>query len=81
VGGLASLVWTTFFNPTMNREALLNELKRLKLYGYFVPAESIQLANEIDLASVQEMHITAAAMLVVQLASKSSVAKHSLRES
>mgnify|MGYP006949136069 CR=1 FL=1 len=78
---LASLVLTTFFNPTMNREALLNELKRLKLYGYFVPAESIQLANEIDLESVQEMHITAAAMLVVQLASKSSAAKHSLRES
>jgi hypothetical protein len=65
----------------MNREALLNELKRLKLYGYVVPAESIQLANEIDLASVQEMNITAAAMLVVQLASKSSAAKHSLRES
>ena len=81
MGGLASLVWTTFFNPTMNREALLNELKRLKLYGYFVPAESIQLANEIDLASVQEMNITAAAMLVVQLVSKSSAAKHSLRES
>ena len=81
MGALASLVWTTFFNPTMNREALLNELKRLKLYGYFVPAESIQLANEIDLASVQEMHITSAAMLVVQLASKSSAAKHSLRES
>ena len=78
---LASLFWTTFFNPTMNREALLNELKRLKLYGYFVPAESIQLANEMDLSTVQEMHITAAAMLVVQLASKSSVAKHSLRES
>jgi hypothetical protein len=56
-------------------------LKRLKLYGYFVPAESIQLANEIDLASVQEMHITAAAMLVVQLASECSAAKHSLRES
>jgi hypothetical protein len=68
-------------NREMNREALLNELKRLKLYGYFVPAESIQLANVIDLASVQEMHITAAAMLVVQLASKSSAAKHSLRES
>lgn len=65
----------------MNREALLNELKRLKLYGYFVPAESIQLANEMDLSTVQEMHITAAAMLVVQLASKSSVAKHSLTES
>lgn len=65
----------------MNREALLNELKRLKLYGYFVPAESIQLANVIDLVSVQEMHITAAAMLVVQLASKSSAVKHSLRES
>ena len=65
----------------MNREALLNELKRLKLYGYFVPAESIQLANEMDLSTVQEMHITAAAMLVVQLASKSSVAKHSLRKS
>jgi hypothetical protein len=81
VRALASLALTTFFNPTMNREALLNELKRLKLYGYFVPAESIQLANEIDLESVQEMHITAAAMLVVQLASKSSAAKHSLRES
>lgn len=65
----------------MNREALLNELKRLKLYGYFVPAESIQLANEMDLSTVQEMHITAVAMLVVQLASKSSVAKHSLTES
>ena len=50
MGALASLVWTTFFNPTMNREALVNELKRLKLYGYFVPAESIQRANEIDLA-------------------------------
>ena len=54
----------------MSREELLNELKRLKLYGYFIPAESIELANEIDLTSVQEMHITAAAMLVVQLASK-----------
>ena len=78
---LASLFRTSFFNPTMNREALVNELKRLKLYGYFVPAESIQLANEIDLATVQEMHITAAAMLVVQLASKSSAAKHSFKES
>ncbi len=54
----------------MSREELLNELKRLKLYGYFVPTESIELANEIDLTSVQELHVTAAAMLVVQLASK-----------
>jgi hypothetical protein len=56
----------------MSREELLNELKRLKLYGYFVPTESIELANEIDLTSVQEMHITAAAMLVVQLATKTT---------
>lgn len=54
----------------MSREELLNELKRLKLFGYFVPTESIELANEIDLTSVQELHVTAAAMLVVQLASK-----------
>lgn len=64
----------------MNREALLNELKRLKHYGYFVPEESIQLANEIDLISIQEMHITAAAMLIVQLASEQSKAKHSFKE-
>lgn len=54
----------------MTRESLLLELQRLKMYGYFVPEEALQLANEIDLTSVQNMEITAAAMLVAQLAGK-----------
>ncbi len=54
----------------MKRENLIKELLRLKLYGYYVPDESIELANEIDLASVQELQVTAAAMLIVQLSKK-----------
>ena len=61
----------------MTRESLIIELQRLKLYGYFVPEEAFQLAIEIDLTSVKDMQLNAAAIYITQLASKNMKAKKS----
>ncbi len=52
----------------MQRDDLINELRRLEKYGFYVIPEAIALAEQIDLAPLSSLPVSAAALAVSQQA-------------
>lgn len=52
----------------MLRNELINELRRLERYGFYVIPEAISLAEHIDLESLSDLPLSAAALAVSQRA-------------
>ncbi len=52
----------------MERDELISELRRLEKYGFYVIPEAIELAQQIDLAPLSSLPVSAAALAVSQQA-------------
>ncbi len=52
----------------MDREELIAELHRLEKYGFYVIEEAYDLAYSMDLTSISDMPVSAAALVVSQQA-------------
>lgn len=52
----------------MQRDDLINELRRLEKYGFYVIPEAIRLAELIDLEPLANLPLSAAALAVSQRA-------------
>jgi len=52
----------------MQREQLINELRRLEKYGFYVIPEAIILAEHIDMAPLSALPLSAAALALSQRA-------------